>query len=61
MMASWLLRQCIREVIRKCKKSDSGDGKTWCLYTHDGKRLLGRHKSKEDAHGQEKAIKARGG
>jgi hypothetical protein len=32
-----------------------------CLYTKDGKRLLGRHPDKEAARKQEIAIKARGG
>jgi len=47
-------------VIRKCKKGDSEEGKPWCLYTHDGSRLLGRHPSKESAVKQEQAIKAQG-
>jgi len=49
----------VTAVIRKCKKGDGEAGKPWCLYTKDGKRLLGRHKSKEAAHKQEAAIKAR--
>jgi len=43
-------------VIHKCKKGDSQEGKSWCLYTHDGSRLLGRHKTKSDAEAQERAI-----
>jgi hypothetical protein len=45
-------------VIKKCRKEDKEPGKPWCLYTHDGKRLLGRHPTKEDAYKQESAIKA---
>lgn len=47
-------------VIRKCKAGDSEEGKPWCLYTHDGSKLLGRHPSKESARKQESAIKAQG-
>ena len=45
-------------VIKKCRKNDRKGGKTWCLYTSDGTRLLGRHKTKEDAQRQESAIHA---
>lgn len=45
-------------VIRKCKPEDREEGKPYCLYTHDGKKLLGRHPSKESARKQEEAIKA---
>lgn len=31
-------------------------GKKWVLYTHDGKRILGRHATKESAQKQEAAI-----
>ena len=48
-------------IIRKCKSGDAEEGKPWCLYTHDGSRLLGRHPSKESALKQERAIKAKGG
>lgn len=48
-------------VIRKCKEGDSEKGKPWCLYTHDGSKLLGRHPTKESARQQEEAIKAQGG
>ena len=47
-------------VIRKCKSGDAEEGKSWCLYTHDGSKLLGRHPSKESAEKQEAAIKAQG-
>jgi hypothetical protein len=47
-------------VIRKCKKGDAEEGKPWCLYTHDGSKLLGRHPSRESAEKQEAAIKAQG-
>ena len=48
-------------VIKKCRKSDHDpkrpeDEQVWCLYTHDGKRLLGRHPTKEKAQKQEDAI-----
>ena len=56
-----LLRELIQEVIRKCRAEDKEAGKDWCLYTHDGKRLLGRPPSKEKAINQEKAVKAHGG
>jgi hypothetical protein len=31
-------------------------GKKWVLFTHDGKRILGRHTTKEQAQKQEAAI-----
>lgn len=31
-------------------------GKKWYLYTHDGKRILGRHATKTSAEKQERAI-----
>lgn len=47
-------------VIRKCKPEDKDDRpdskQVWCLYTHDGSKLLGRHPSKESAEAQERAI-----
>lgn len=43
--------------VQKCRKGDGKKGKPWCLYTKDGKRLLGAHKSKQDAYKQEYAIK----
>jgi hypothetical protein len=49
-----------KAVIRKCKEGDAQEDKPWCLYTHDGKKLLGRHPSKESAVKQEQAIKAQG-
>ncbi len=36
-------------MIKKC-------GKKWCLYAHDGKRVLGTHKTKKEAESQEAAI-----
>jgi hypothetical protein len=45
------------EIVKRCKKSDAKSGKSWCLYSHKGK-LLGRHRSAQDAYGQERAIKA---
>ncbi len=44
--------------VQKCKKGDGKTGKPWCLYTKDGSRLLGAHKSEEDAYKQEAAIHA---
>jgi hypothetical protein len=35
------------------------EGNEWVLYTSDGSRVLGRHKTKEEALRQERAIKAR--
>lgn len=32
------------------------DGDDWCLYTHDGSKKLGCHKTKAEAEAQEKAI-----
>ncbi len=55
------LREFVREVIRRCRKGDAQDGKSVCLYTHDGKRLLGRHRSRASAERQERAVKAHGG
>jgi len=47
-------------VIKKCREQDLDDRpkskQKWCLYTHDGKRLLGRHPSEEAAQKQERAI-----
>jgi len=54
---SYVLRVFVREVIKKCKRSDAKDGENVCLYTKDGKHLLGRHKTKKDAYDQEYAIK----
>lgn len=36
-------------------------GDYWFLYTSDGKRVLGKHKTREEAEAQERAIKANGG
>jgi len=47
-------------MIKKCRKGDGKAGKPWCLYTKDGSRLLGAHKSQEDCYKQEAAIKAHG-
>jgi hypothetical protein len=50
-------------VIKKCKQSDQDDRpaseQRWCLYSSDGKKLLGRHPSKEKALKQERAIQVR--
>lgn len=46
-------------MIKKCKKGDGKKGKKVCLYTKDGKRLLGAHKTKQDAYKQEAAIHAK--
>ena len=43
-------------MIKKCKEKDKESGKPWCLYSKDGTKLLGRHKTKEDALAQERAI-----
>ena len=43
-------------VIRDCDPDDAEPGKDVCLYTRDGKRLLGRHKDRHSAHMQEVAI-----
>jgi len=47
-------------VIKKCRKQDMDDRpaseQKWCLYTHDGKKLLGRHPTEEAAKKQERAI-----
>lgn len=44
-------------VIRRCDPGDAEPGKDVCLYTRDGKRLLGRHEDRQGAHIQEAAIK----
>lgn len=51
-------------VIKKCRKEDhdpkrSASKQKWCLYTKNGKKLLGRHPSKESAEKQEQAIQIR--
>ena len=47
-------------IVRKCLNKDKDDRpdskQKYCLYTSDGKKLLGRHPSKEKALKQEKAI-----
>lgn len=35
------------------------EGSRWILYTKDGKRVLGRHRTKKEAEAQERAIQAR--
>jgi len=35
------------------------EGSVWVLYTSDGKRVLGKHKTKKGAVAQEMAIQAR--
>lgn len=51
----------ITAVVKKCKKGDAEPGKPWCLYTKDGSRLLGRHKTQEDAYKQEYLINKKTG
>lgn len=51
------MRREVTAVVKKCRKGDGKKGKPWCLYTKDGSRLLGAHKSKQDAYKQEAAIK----
>jgi hypothetical protein len=51
-----LLRELISEIVRRAKKGDAKPGKPWCLYTKDGKRVLGHHKTAKEAYAQEKAI-----
>lgn len=51
-----LIRQFIAEIVKRCRKGDKKKGKPWCLYTKDGKRVLGHHKTPADAYAQEKAI-----
>ena len=51
-----LLRELISEIVRRAKKGDAKPGKPWCLYTKDGKRVLGHHKTAKDAYAQEAAI-----
>jgi hypothetical protein len=50
-------------VIKKCRQQDHDDRpagqQRWCLYTRDGKKLLGRHPSKAKALKQERAIQVR--
>jgi hypothetical protein len=53
-------------VVRQCNEKDIDPDRPKseqkiCLYTKDGKRLLGRHPDKQSAYKQEAAIKARGG
>ena len=47
-------------VIRQCPKKDKDDrpdsDQRWCLYDHNGDKLLGRHPSKEKATKQERTI-----
>lgn len=49
-----LVRQYVREVIRKC-------GSKWCLYSKKTGKKLGTHSSEAKAKGQERAIHAHGG
>lgn len=44
----------MEEIIRKV-------GSKYYLYTHDGSRVLGKHKNKSDAEAQERAIHASAG
>ena len=48
-------------IIRKCRKRDRKSGvpvkkQQWCLWTSDGKRILGRHPTKKAALRQERLI-----
>lgn len=54
----------VTAVIRKCRERDHDPKRPdrkqkWCLYTHTGKKLLGRHPSKSKALRQERAIQWR--
>lgn len=54
----------ITAVIKKCRKKDFDPKRPkskqrWCLYDHEGKKLLGRHPSKKRALRQERAIQVR--
>jgi hypothetical protein len=44
----------VEKVIRH--EPDKDPEKPWALYTRDGKKLLGRHSSKDKALAQERAI-----
>lgn len=55
-LSEGILRDYVIEVVKRCKKGDKKVGKPWCLYTKDGKRVLGHHKTPADAYAQEKAI-----
>ena len=35
------------------------EGSKWILYTKDGSRVLGRHRTKAEAEAQERAVRAR--
>lgn len=53
--------QLIKEaIIKRCPIKDQDDRpkseQKWCLYTKDNSRLLGRHKTLDEAKAQEKAI-----
>jgi hypothetical protein len=56
-----ILKLYLIEIIRRCKKGDSKDGKSVCLYSKSTGKLLGRHKSRKSAEEQEQAIHAHGG
>lgn len=48
-------------IIKPCRKQDydpdrPAEEQQWCLYTHNGDRLLGRHPTKEKALAQERAV-----
>lgn len=54
----------VTAVIKKCRKKDYDPKRPkskqrWCLYDHEGKKLLGRHPSKKRALRQERAIQVR--
>lgn len=53
-----ILREAI---IRRCREQDIDPSRPrseqrWCLFSKDGKKLLGRHRTKEEALAQERAI-----
>jgi hypothetical protein len=56
LLSEQLLYDLILEIVKRCKNGDKKSGKPWCLYTKDGKRVLGHHKTAQDAYAQERAI-----
>jgi len=58
---SELLRLAAKEaVLKKCPEKDKDDRpqsqQKYCLYNHDGDKLLGRHPSKQKALKQERVV-----
>lgn len=49
-------------VIKRCPEKFQDDRpkdqQRWCLFTHDGDKVLGRHPSKEKAEAQERAVQS---